>query len=196
MAVKSPWALLCAFFLILSSVPPALADDPALISFSVGVYDQDWFEPHFGFLVGGHGGTDKAADFRLEYRSGTSLVPWTEPYVKIKPFAGLEATSDLAIYGLGGILFDIPLGPVMITPSFGAGLYSRGQGRDLGFPVEFRSQIEVGYKFRERDEGLSRLQPHIQREPERIQSRCRYDFGLSARSREFVDRELKTRSRV
>ena len=160
MAVKSPWALLCAFFLILSSVPPALADDPALISFSVGVYDQDWFEPHFGFLVGGHGGTDKAADFRLEYRSGTSLVPWTEPYVKIKPFAGLEATSDLAIYGLGGILFDIPLGPVMITPSFGAGLYSRGQGRDLGFPVEFRSQIEVGYKF-ENEMRVSVAYSHI-----------------------------------
>ena len=160
MAVKSPWALLCAFFLIFSSVPPGLSGRPALISFSVGVYDQDWFEPHFGFLVGGHGGTDKAADFRLEYRSGTSLVPWTEPYVKIKPFAGLEATSDLAIYGLGGILFDIPLGPVMITPSFGVGLYSRGQGRDLGFPVEFRSQIEVGYRF-ENEMRVSVAYSHI-----------------------------------
>ena len=65
----------------------------------------------------------------------------------IRPFIGLEGTSDLAIYGLGGILFDIALRPVMITPSFGVGLYGRGEGRDLGFPVEFRSQLELGYRF-------------------------------------------------
>jgi lipid A 3-O-deacylase len=160
MALKSSWILLSSILLILLSAPPALADDPALIGFSVGVYDQDWVEPNFLFLEAGHGGNDKAVDFRLEYRSGTSLVPWTEPYVKIKPFAGLEATSDLALYGLGGILFDIPLGPVMITPSFGAGLYSRGQGRDLGFPVEFRSQLEVGYRF-ENEMRVSVAYSHI-----------------------------------
>jgi len=145
---------------MLSSAPPALADDPALIGLSVGVYDQDWFEPHFWFLVGGHGGTDKAADFRLEDRFGTSLVPWTEPYVKIKPFVGLQVTSDLSFYGLGGILFDIPLGPVVITPSFGVGLYDRVEGRDLGYPVEFRSQLEVGYRF-ENEMRVSVAYSHI-----------------------------------
>ncbi len=160
MAAKSPWVLLCAFFLMLSSVPPALADDPSLIGFSVGVYDQDWFEPHFLFLVGGDGNSDKAVDFRLEYRFGTSLVSWTEPYVKIKPFAGLQVTSDLSFYGLGGILFDIPLGPVVITPSFGVGLYGRGEGKDLGFPVEFRSQLEVGYRF-ENEMRVSVAYSHI-----------------------------------
>ena len=147
MAVKSSWVLLCAAFLILSSIPPALADDPALIGLGVGRYDQEWINQDFKILQAGHGGDDRAVDFRLEYRFGTSLISWTEPYVKIRPFVGLEATSDLGIYGLGGILFDIPLGPVVITPSFGAGLYGRGDGRDLGSVVEFRSQLEVGYRF-------------------------------------------------
>jgi lipid A 3-O-deacylase len=147
MAVKSSWVLLFSALFMLLSTSLALADDPSLIGLSVGRYDQDWVEPHFLFLNAGHGGNDKATDFRLEYRFGTSLVSWTDPYVKIKPFMGLQATSDLAIYGLGGILFDIALGPVMITPSFGVGLYGRGEGRDLGFPVEFRSQLELGYRF-------------------------------------------------
>jgi lipid A 3-O-deacylase len=99
-------------------------------------------------------------DFRLEYRFGTSLISWTEPYVKIRPFVGLEATSDLGIYGLGGILFDIPLGPVMLTPSFGAGLYGRGDGRDLGSVVEFRSQLELGYRF-ENEMRVSLAYSHI-----------------------------------
>jgi lipid A 3-O-deacylase len=160
MTVKSSWVLLCAVFVILLSAPVAMADDPDLIGLSVGRYDQDWVEPNFLFLEAGHGGDDRATDFRLEYRFGTSLISWTEPYVKIKPFVGVEGTSDLGIYGLGGILFDIPLGPVVITPSFGAGLYGRGDGRDLGSVVEFRSQLEVGYRF-ENEMRVSVAYSHI-----------------------------------
>jgi lipid A 3-O-deacylase len=151
MAVRTSWAVawavVCSTFTILSSTVPALAaDDPDLISLSVGYYDQDWIEPDFLFL--NHGGDkESAVDYRLEYRFGTSLLRWTEPYVKIKPFIGFEGTSDLGAYGLGGLLFDIAIGPVVITPSFGIGLYSQGNGKDLGSLVEFRSQVEVGYRF-------------------------------------------------
>ena len=92
-------------------------------------------------------GNDKAVDFRAEYRFGTSLLPLIEPYAKLKPWAGAEATSDGALYGLGGILIDVPLGPIRFTPSFGAGLYSNGNGKDLGSPIEFRTQLELGYQF-------------------------------------------------
>jgi hypothetical protein len=160
MAVKSPWTLLCAVFLILLLAPVAMADDPDLIGLSVGRYDQDWIESHFLFLETGHSGDEGATDFRLEYRFGTSLISWTEPYGKLKPFVGVEGTSDLAIYGLAGILFDIPLGPVVITPSFGVGLYGRGDGRDLGSIVEFRSQLEVGYRF-ENEMRVSVAYSHI-----------------------------------
>jgi lipid A 3-O-deacylase len=35
----------------------------------------------------------------------------------------------------------------VITPSIGAGLYSQGNGKDLGSLLEFRTQLEIGYKF-------------------------------------------------
>ena len=72
----------------------------------------------------------------------------------VKPWAGLEVTSDGAVYGLGGILADIALGPsVRLTPSLGVGAYHDGGGKDLGHTVEFRSQIELAYRF----EGGPRL---------------------------------------
>jgi lipid A 3-O-deacylase len=111
---------------------PAYASSDDLLSLSAGYY---------GILD-----DDGAADFRAEYR-------WAAPLVwQIKPFAGVEATSEGALYGLGGILLDLAVNPHWyLTPSFGAGFYSDGGGNDLGYALEFRSQLEVAYEFDSRD---------------------------------------------
>lgn len=102
------------------------------------------------FLVGGIGAfdlvqdDDRAVDFRLEYRHGRGL--WF-----IKPWIGIEGTSDGALYGVGGLLADIDLGSrFVLIPSFGIGAYAEGDGKDLGNTVEFRSQIELAYRFDDR----------------------------------------------
>jgi hypothetical protein len=127
-------------------------DDPALVSLSIGYYDQTLFDPGIGFLrVSPDKNKHKeAVDFRGEYRPALSFVPWIEPWAKLKPWIGAEGTSDGALYVLGGILFDIPIGPLVLTPSFGAGLYTAGAGKVLGHPVEFRTQLELGYVFENR----------------------------------------------
>ncbi len=103
----------------------------------------------------GAGGTDilnqqrfTAGDFRLEYRSGYSLLPYFENYVKVKPWAGIEGTTRQSVWAGGGILLDIPLGAhFVLSPSFGAGYYGQGNGKYLGSLVEFRSTFEGGYVF-------------------------------------------------
>ena len=102
-------------------------DDPSLLSVGIGAFDpiQD---------------DNQAVDFRLEYRHGGKL--WL-----VKPWVGVEGTSDGAFYGAGGLLADIFLGPIVLTPSLGVGGFAEGDGKDLGHAVEFRSQIEVAYKF-------------------------------------------------
>ena len=60
--------------------------DVDLLSFGVGYYDIS--------------DDEGAADFRVEYRSGTPLI-WD-----IKPWLGVEVTSDGAAYGVGGLLLD------------------------------------------------------------------------------------------
>ena len=122
-------------FALVTISHPALAD-PALVSLGVGGTDILNQEAH------------SAADFRLEYRSGLSLLPYFEQYVKIKPWAGIETTTRQSIWAGGGILLEIPLGPHwVLTPNFGPGGYIQGNGKYLGSWVEFRSTFEGGYVF-------------------------------------------------
>ncbi len=110
---------------------PARAEDPAFVSLGLGYYDINRQ-------------SDAAADFRLEYRHGEKL--WI-----FKPWVGIEGTSDGAVYAAAGILVDVFLGRrVVVTGSLGAGYYEEGDGKDLGHELEFRSQIEIAYRFDDR----------------------------------------------
>lgn len=119
--------LLLLPLLLLAFSAPAKAEGD-LLSLSIGYYDIN--------------DNEDATDFRAEYR-------WDSPlFWVIEPWIGAEGTSDGALYGLGGLLADIQVGNgFLITPSFGAGLYSDGDGKDLGHVVEFRSQLEMGWEF-------------------------------------------------
>ena len=51
-------------------------------------------------------------------------------------------------YLYGGINFDLLFWDhLLIAPGFAAGWYNQGSGKDLGYPVEFRSGIELSYQF-------------------------------------------------
>ena len=108
----------------------ARADDPDFIAFSAGIFDI--------------GKDQTAAEGRLEYRSEMRL--WI-----FKPFAGVMGNSDGGAYGYAGVLVDMFFGKRMVaTLSFAPGAYARGDGKDLGHDREFRSQIEVSYRFNDR----------------------------------------------
>ncbi len=115
---------------------PALAADPSLVSLGLGGTDILNQEAR------------AAVDFRVEYRSGISLLPFFEQYFKVKPLVALETTSRQSVFGGAGILIDIPLGRhFVLSPSFVPGLYGQGNGKKLGSYVEFRSTFEGGYVF-------------------------------------------------
>ena len=145
-----------------AAIPARAADDAPLLSFSLGYYDQTFVNPGFLFLRVSPDKSkhNEAADFRGEYRFGISLLPGIESWAKLKPWIGVEATSDGAVYGVGGILLDVPLGRFVLTPSFGAGMYANGGGKDLGYPIEFRTQLELGYAF-DNQSRLSLAYSHI-----------------------------------
>lgn len=92
---------------------------------------------------------DSAADLRAEYRFGTPL--YARGITSVQPFIGAEMTTDGSFYGLGGIEADVQYGSVYMTPSFGVGAYSSGEGKFMGSPVEFRTGVEVGYEFKSED---------------------------------------------
>jgi hypothetical protein len=111
---------------------PFASDDPAFLGVALGWYDGNLRD-------------DQAVDLRVEYRHDARL------FGLLKPWAGLEATSDGGFWGGAGVLLDLYFGRrVVLTGSFAPGVYSNGSGKDLGYPLEFRSQIELGYRFDDR----------------------------------------------
>lgn len=129
--------LAAAAAILAAGITPARADDPAFFAFTGGYFDV-WHRD------------DPAAEARIEYRSDRKF--WI-----FKPFGGIMGTSDGALHGFAGVLVDIYLGRrLVVTPSFAPGVFHDGNGKDLGHWIEFRSQIEVSYRFDDRSRlGIS-----------------------------------------
>ncbi|NNG28083.1 MAG: acyloxyacyl hydrolase [Ignavibacteriaceae bacterium] len=67
---------------------------------------------------------------------------------KVKPFSGLMANTDGAVYLYSGFYIDIPITSFLyISPSFAPGLYYKGNSKNLNFALEFRTQIEIGIRL-------------------------------------------------
>ncbi|MDC0194858.1 acyloxyacyl hydrolase [Alphaproteobacteria bacterium] len=102
--------------------------------------------------------TQLAGDFRYERRFDNSLVdigPESENFFYLKPFVGIQLTSDSASYIVGGVYLEDNLGTlfsgkksnIILTPSFGVGLYEDGNGKQLGNNIQFRSSFEISYQL-------------------------------------------------
>jgi len=108
-----------------------------------------------------------ATDIRYEKRFDNTLIdigPKEDNFFYLKPFVGIETTTDSAFYILGGIYLEDNLGKLIIgnenewnfTPSFGLGYYDDGNGKKLGNRIEFRTTFEISYQLKNNDRiGLS-----------------------------------------
>ena len=116
--------------------------------FGVGVYDVKFDGSSSNY----------ATDYRYERRFDNTLIdigPEEDNFFYLKPFAGIEFTSDSAFYLLSGIYLEDNLGELIVgkknkwnlTPSFGFGYYDDGDGKKLGNKIEFRTTIEFSYQL-------------------------------------------------
>ena len=125
--------------------------------FGIGLYDVKF------------DGSEKnqATDFRYEFRGDEPLIdigPEEDNFFFLKPFLGLEVTSDNAFYFLTGIYLEDNLGEMftgnnnnyVFTPSFGFGYYDDGNGKKLGNELQFRTSLEISYILKDNNRiGLS-----------------------------------------
>ncbi len=99
---------------------------PNLLNIGLGVYDII-HDPHHVLL-------------QIEYRS------FLKKYTYLRPLIGVMGTEKATVYIYGGLACDIFLGKYFVlAPSFAPGLYFKGKGKNLGFPLEFRSSLELAY---------------------------------------------------
>ncbi len=62
---------------------------------------------------------------------------------KLSPITGGFLTENNAAYLYTGIQAEYGLGILKIIPSFAPGYYHDGDGKDLGSPIEFKSEIQM-----------------------------------------------------
>ena len=62
---------------------------------------------------------------------------------KLSPITGGFLTENSAFYLYTGVQAEYELGIVTITPSFAPGYYNYGSGKDLGYPLEFKSEVQI-----------------------------------------------------
>jgi lipid A 3-O-deacylase len=126
------WGMLLALCAVWFGAPVVEAqdfDDPPFLSVGGGYFDP-------------YRRRDTAVEFKFEYRHDRRFL-WV-----FKPFFGASVNTDEAFHLFGGVLIDIYLGDrIVITPSFAPGYYDSGNGLQLGHHVEFRSALEIAYRF-------------------------------------------------
>ena len=68
---------------------------------------------------------------------------------KISPITGGFLTEKNAFYFYTGAQAEYNFGPLIITPSFAPGYYNSGDGKDLGYPLEFKSEVQMTFNLSE-----------------------------------------------
>jgi hypothetical protein len=97
--------------------------------------------------------TKDSAEYRIEYLKG-SISKLSPGNLSLKPFYGAMINGDDGKYFYSGLRKDIVLSDkTYLTPSFAIGYYDQGKSKDLGYDLEFRSQLEISYKL----ESMNRI---------------------------------------
>lgn len=124
----------CALIAVIFFPRPAAAADidentaPALLNINAGFMN-----------INDHG--DETFRAGLEYR----FKPFSD--WKLTPSVGALAADDDTVYVCAELRRDFAISPRwLVIPSFGAGWFNN-EGKDLGHDLEFRSGLEIAFRF-------------------------------------------------
>ena len=134
MSLKKYYLLLLFFLFFIpakSELPENLKDDTEY-SFYAGTFDTIDKE-----------GDDKATLVGFEHNNP---ILFRDTFVgKFSPITGGFITNKSSVYFYTGIQIKYEIGSVNIIPSFAPGYYEKGDGKDLGSALEFKSQLKVSF---------------------------------------------------
>ncbi len=120
-------------------------DIPDYLSFATGAYNllqSKW----------------RTWEFDMEYKFHLSCLKSPNHYLEFRPLVGALITLRGTTYFYLGLNFDLLFfDHLLFAPGFAAGYFSKGEGRNLGYPIEFRSGVELAWQFSD----LSRLGVHF-----------------------------------
>ncbi|MEM7483401.1 MAG: acyloxyacyl hydrolase [Acidobacteriota bacterium] len=128
--------------LALGAAFPALAEDPVEERPPV-----EWIVTAGAFDVG----VEEVAEAGIELRFGSFELPLGQRSLPLGFTLGGMVNDDGGYYLWSGFRYDWHLNDRWrVTPSLGTGIYSAGEGKNLGGPVEFRSSLEISFEVADR----------------------------------------------
>jgi len=65
----------------------------------------------------------------------------------LSPITGGFLSEKNAFYLYSGVQAEYNIGFLTITPSFAPGYYNSGDGKDLGSPLEFKSEVQMSFNL-------------------------------------------------
>ena len=108
---------------------------------NVSEHEVNFFGGMFDFSDEGQ----RAALFGIQHQNETLE---RETFLgKLSPITGAFVTENSAAYVYTGIEWNFDLGGINFTPSFTPGLYSEGDGKDLGHVIEFKSELQASFNI-------------------------------------------------
>ena len=88
-------------------------------------------------------GDDETSLFGIEHKNSNLF---RDTFLgKFSPITGAFVTGKGSTYFYTGVEGQYNLGPIKILPSFTPGYYQKGDGKDLGSALEFKSEIKFGF---------------------------------------------------
>ena len=104
------------------------------------------FETELNFFTGMFDFSDDkqaAGLFGLQHQNDELFIEAGK--TNFSPITGVFITANNAFYIYTGAQAEYEIGALTITPSFAPGYYNYGDGKDLGYPLEFKTELQISY---------------------------------------------------
>ena len=131
---KSILLILFSFFIMIpvNSEDTVLQNETTKVNFYAGEFDVIDKE-----------GDDNTSLFGIEHKDDNLFR--NTIFGKFQPITGAFITGDSSTYLYTGVEGQYKIGKLNILPSFAPGYYEKGDGKDLGSVLEFKSEIKFGF---------------------------------------------------
>ena len=107
-------------------------------------------DQQYNFFIGNFDfSDDKQAALLFGFQHQNESLQRNSFLGNISPITGGFITENSAAYVYTGIEWNIEMGSFDFTPSFAPGLYHKGDGKDLGHVLEFKTEVQLSYGLSE-----------------------------------------------
>ena len=84
----------------------------------------------------------------LQHQNDELFIEGTN--ARFSPITGAFITANNAFYIYTGVQAEYQFESFRITPSFAPGYYGEGNGKDLGYPLEFKTEVQMSFDLGEK----------------------------------------------